>query len=158
MKAVLDSGPVIHLEQIDRLEILEVMQTGHITEEVRGEVGPQIVQKTDLKVKELKASSKDRAKHLSTKHGIELGESTAIALGKQLGLKLVFTDDLDARKTAENTGLEPHGTLALVTKAYSKDKVGRKEAENIVDSLYRDSSLFITKDLVQWTKKQIKDT
>lgn len=156
MKAVLDAGPIIHLEQIDRLELLEVISSSYITEEVRDEVGKAIIQKTDLEVKDLEASSKDRAKHLSSKHGIELGESTAIALGKQLGLNYIFTDDLDARKTAEKVNLEPHGTLALITKAYSKNIIDREEAEKIVDSLYRDSSLFITKDLVKWTKEQIK--
>jgi predicted nucleic acid-binding protein len=156
MKAVLDAGPIIHLEQIDRLELLEVISSSYITEEIRDEVGKAIIQKTDLEVKDLEASSKDRAKHLSSKHGIELGESTAIALGKQLGLNYIFTDDLDARKTAEKVNLEPHGTLALVTKAYSKNIIDREEAEKTVNLLYKDSSLFITKDLVKWTKEQIK--
>ena len=156
MKAVLDAGPIIHLEQIDRLELLEVISSSYITEEVRDEVGREIIEETDLEVRDLEASSKDKAKHLASKHGIELGESTTIALGKQLGLKLVFTDDLDARKTAEKVDLEPHGTLAVVTKAYSKNIIDKEEAEKTVDSLYRDSSLFITKDLVKWTKEQIK--
>jgi predicted nucleic acid-binding protein len=156
MKAVLDAGPIIHLEQIDRLELLEVISSSYITEEIRDEVGKAIIQKTDLEVKDLEASSKDRAKHLSSKHGIELGESTAIALGKQLGLNYIFTDDLDTRKTAEKVNLEPHGTLALVTKAYSKNIIDREEAEKTVNLLYKDSSLFITKDLVKWTKEQIK--
>jgi len=155
MKAVLDAGPIIHLEQINKLEILEVIDQGYITEEVKNEVGEDIINKTRLDIETLNASSKDKSKHISSKYGIDLGESTAIALSTQINSELIFTDDLEARKTAKSLDLEPHGTLALVTKAYSENLIDKNEANQIVDSLYRDSSLFITKDLVKWTKEQI---
>lgn len=155
MKAVLDAGPIIHLEQINKLEILEVIDEGYTTEEVKNEVGEDIINKTNLDVETLNGSSKDRAKHISSRYGIDLGESTVIALSTQINSELIFTDDLDARKTAKPLDLEPHGTLALVTRAYSENLVDKNEANQIVDSLYRDSSLFITKDLVKWTKERI---
>ncbi|MFO7793894.1 MAG: hypothetical protein R6V35_02855 [Candidatus Nanohaloarchaea archaeon] len=158
MKAVLDAGPIIHLEQINKLEILEVIDERHITEEVENEVGEAIINKTRLDVETLNASGKDRAKHISSRYGIDLGESTVIALSSQINSELIFTDDLDARKTAKSLDLEPHGTLALVTKAYSENVIDKNEANQVVDSLYRDSSLFITKDLVKWTKEQINSS
>ena len=50
--------------------------------------------------------------------GLGARESTAIALAKQEGVSLVFTDDLEAREVARSYGLEPHGTLAIVTRTY----------------------------------------
>ena len=156
-EAVLDAGPIIHLNQIERLDVLEVIENKATTEEVKKEVGQEIVEKSGLNVLELSPESKDRAKHLSNKYNIELGESTTISLCDQEDIDLILTDDLDARDTAKRLQIDAHGTLALVTRAYSEDILSQAEAIDTVEELRKDSSLFLTSDLVKWAKEKIRE-
>ncbi|MFB6199608.1 MAG: hypothetical protein ABEJ83_01910 [Candidatus Nanohaloarchaea archaeon] len=156
-EAVLDAGPIIHLDQIGRLYVLEVIENKATTEEVKKEVGQEVVEKSGLSVLELSPESKDRAKHLSNKYGIELGESTSISLCVQEDIDLIFTDDLDARDAAERFQIDAHGTLALVSRAYSEDILSQAEALEAIEELRKDSSLFLTSDLVKWAKERIRE-
>ena len=156
MKAVLDAGPLIHLREVDALHALEVVDECFTTPEIERELDPKILDKVQARVEPLEGRSKDRARHISERHQIELGEATAISLAKQRDVKLVLTDDLEARKTADSLGLEPHGTLGIVTRAYSESILELGEAQEIVESLYKDSSLFLTKDLADWAHRQLK--
>jgi predicted nucleic acid-binding protein len=157
VKEVLDAGPIIHLNQVGKLSVLEFLDEVYTSDEVAGEVGRDIIESTDIEVKELNPSAKDKAKYISSRNGIELGESTALALAQQVGAGIFFTDDLDARSTAKNLDIEPHGTLALVTRAYSMEAITQEKAVEAVEDLYQDSSLFITRDLVNWAIEKIKE-
>lgn len=156
-EAVLDAGPIIHLNQIERLDVLEVIDNRATTEEVEEEVGREIVNNSGLNVMELSPESEDRAKHLSNKYNIELGESTTISLCSQEDINLIFTDDLDARRTAKRLQIDAHGTLAIVTRAYSEDILSRSEAIDTIEELRKESSLFLTSDLVKWAKEKIRE-
>lgn len=156
-EAVLDAGPLIHLNQIDRLEILKVIEKQAITETVKKEVGKGIVDSSGLKIIKLSPESKDKAKHLSNKNNIELGESTSISLCDQEDIGLIFTDDLDARDTAKRLQIDAHGTLAIVTRAYSEEIISQSEAFDTIEELRKDSTLFLTSDLVKWAKEKIRE-
>lgn len=155
-EAALDSGPLIHLDQIDRLEILDCLENLYTTEEVAGEVGQQLTKSAGVEVEALEGEGKDFSKAASERYSIELGEATAIALARKKGIKLVLTDDLDAREAAESVGIEPHGTLGLVTRAFREEIIGEEGAIETVEGLYHDSALFITKELVDWAIQKIK--
>lgn len=155
-KAVLDAGPLIHLEQVNKLRVLDIIQEKIISTEVADEIGTKLREKADIKVKELDSKSKDKSKYIKNKYGLELGEATAISLSQQLDINLILTDDLDARSAAKKQGLEPHGTIGLVARAYTKEILNKNEAENTLEELQENSSLFLTTDLVNWAKKQIE--
>lgn len=155
--AVFDAGPLIHLNQIDRLDLLDVVETGYVPQPVVEEVGQSTVQKTELQIEPLEPSEKDRSRYLASKYGMDLVEATAVAFCIHRNVPLVFTDDLEARRVAKAVGLRPHGTLAIVTRAFREGNIGRGEAKQAVDELYEDSSLFITLDLVKWAKDEIEE-
>lgn len=156
-EAVLEAGPIIHLNQIGRLDVLDVIENKATTEEVRKEVRQEIIEKSGLSVLGLSPESKDRAKHLSNKYSIELGESTTISLCDQEDIDLIFTDDLDARDAAKRLQIDAHGTLALVTRAYSEEILSQAEVLEAIEELRKDSSLFLTSDLVKWAKEKIRE-
>jgi predicted nucleic acid-binding protein len=155
-RAVLDSGPLIHLNQVNRLEILNIVEEKIISREVADEIGSEIRKEAEVEIKELNSKSKDNSKYISNKHNIELGEATAISLAQQLDTKLILTDDLDARTTAKKLDLEPHGTIGAVTRAYKEDILDIEKAKKTIDKLQKNSSLFLTTDLVKWAKNQIE--
>ncbi len=155
-EAVLDAGPVIHLEQIESLELLDFIGKMYVSGEVADEIGKGITEQINVVEKPLEGEAKDNAKYLSNKYNIELGEATAISLCQQKGVKILFTDDLNARKVAERVGLEPHGTLAIVTRAYSEGIIEEEKAKTVIEQLRKDSRLFLTSDLVRWAKERIE--
>jgi predicted nucleic acid-binding protein len=153
--AVFDTGPIIHLGQVESLKALETIQQVLVPEEVVRELHRNPELPPNCSIMALTGRSKDLARIIGDRYGVGPGESAAIALARQEGVGLVFTDDLEAREAAREVGLEPHGTLALVTRAYREGIVGRAQALDCIERLHSRSSLYLTSDLVAWAKAQI---
>ena len=156
-EAVLDAGPIIHLDQIERLELLKVIERRYTTHEIENEAGKETVEDSGTETRDLSGEAKDEAKYLGDRYNLEMGEATALALCKQENIPLLLTDDLEARSTAKKLGIEPHGTVGIAVRAYSSGKIGREEAVKTIEELKNKSSLFITSDLVRWAKNQIRN-
>src|SRR3989344_2853024 len=86
---------------------------------------------------------------------IHIGESTGIALCKQERIELFFTDDLDARDTARHLGFDAHGTIAVLVRAFREKILTKNETVDALDRLHKQSSLFVTKEIVYTVVKEI---
>ena len=123
VRAVVDSGPVIHLSWIDRLDLLaelfaEVLAPPIVRDEslaappeTRGmEQIHALFQRGDLRVEALSgppdAALRDAA--------VDRGEAAAIQLAEEVGAHLFITDDAAARSLAERRGLNVTGTLGVL--------------------------------------------
>lgn len=158
-QAVFDTGPFIHLNEINRISLLTLFQRILTTNEILTECRRMIDKIKKLKnieKKELTGKSKDMAKYLVGRYGLDLGEATGIALCNQELIMLFFTDDLEARRVAKNLGFEPHGTIAIILRSFKEKKITKKEAEQLIEDLYSNSSLFLTSDLKDWTFREIE--
>ncbi|MFA4820293.1 MAG: hypothetical protein WC613_05045 [Candidatus Aenigmatarchaeota archaeon] len=162
-KAVFDAGPLIHLSQISALDALRLVNKAIIPYGVFEEIkfDSQNVQlkkrlERNIKIIYMSKDSNDMAKILSEKYSLGLGESQAIVLAKQENVKLIFTDDLDARTVAKSFGFEVHGTIGLVLRSYKEKFLAKKRAISIVRDLEEKSTLFLTSDLVEYILKEIK--
>ena len=157
--AVFDAGPFIHLHEIQQLRLLRlfrhVLTTNEGFEECKG-IAPLLAITRSISVREITAGSKDFTKYLMERYAIQLGEATAIALCKQESIRFFFTDDLEARGAARAVGFEPHGTLAIVLRAYRERLLSKAEAARAVAALYEESTLFFTRDLFEWTLQEIR--
>ncbi len=65
-------------------------------------------------------------------------------------------ESLEARKVATAFGLEAHGTLGLLLRAFREGELNHQEALQATDTLFRTSSLFVTSDLLLWIKREIE--
>lgn len=158
-KAIFDAGPLIHLSQIDALDALSLVDKAIIPHGVFEEIkfeSQRTQLKKSIKIVNLSKDSNDMSKILSEKYSLGLGESQSIALAKQENVKLIFTDDLDARTVAKSFGFDVHGTIGLVLKSYKEKFLTRKRAISIVTDLDEKSTLFLTSDLVECILKEIK--
>ncbi len=148
-KAVSNTGPIIHLTEINLLEAFNVFSQTLIPEEVEKELG---ISKTAIpkKIKVLKIlpEFKDRIKILSNQENIDLGEAFAIVLTMQEKADYFLADDLDARSVAIKYNIEVHGTVGIILRAFREKIIDKKTAIEKINELYHKSSLFITKDLV----------
>lgn len=160
--AVSDSGPLIHLFEIGRLEALLIVGTLLIPPEVSKEIGrgSSPVRVGDMKraeVRSLGPEGKDRAAALCGRFGLDLGEAEAIALCLENSIKLVFTDDLDARYVASKMKLDPHGSVGILLRAYSQGTLSQEEVLQSLDDLSTMSSLYVTSELVKQAKKAVNE-
>lgn len=161
-KAVADAGPLIHLAQINSFDVVGIIKTLVIPPAVFDEIcvhdlpGQKEVRTSPfITVKSLEARAKDAAKVLAVEYDLGLGEAEAIALAKQEQIRLFLTDDLAARFVAHRAGLEPHGTVGLVIRAFRGGMVTKERALRIIDDLYKKSSLFLTADLAKYIIQEI---
>ncbi len=157
-EAVFDAGPFLHAYEIGRMSLLDLLNSILTTEEVFMEcqhIQPILKSIQQLQKKNLSFQSKDFAKYLVEYYKIQLGEATGLALCKQEKIKLFFTDDLEARDISKILGFEPHGTLGLILRNFREKMITKKEAKLAVEELYTKSSLFLTRDLFDWTGKEI---
>jgi len=159
-RAVSDTGPIIHLSEIGRLKALrvaEVLIPPEVQRELtKGKVGAEINKFKFIRATSLSKRGNDIASILARRYSLSIGESEAIVLAKEKGINLIFTDDLDARDVAELEGLEPHGSVGILLRAYRGGILTRDETINSLHKLSSDSTLYITSDLVELATEAVK--
>lgn len=140
---VTDTGPLIHLAQADILHLLEL-------------VGEICVPKTVLT--ELERGSTDTSELEFTVEQVEYDDATYPHLdpGETAALVLcadrnavLLTDDLDARKTAQDEGIEVHGSVGVILYAYSHSELSEETAKRVLRALKQDTNLYLSSPLVE---------
>ena len=157
-KVVSNTGPLLHLNEIKLIKALDVFQEVHIAEEVKNELTKYNINiPKSIKLINLKPQFKDIAEILVNKFSLDLGESQSIALALQEKVDYFLTDDMDARTVANVHGIEAHGTVGIVLRAFREKVFNKETAIKKVNELYTTSSLFITKDLTNQVIKTINE-
>ena len=145
LAAVSDAGPLIHLGEIDSLELLSTLDTLLVPETVYKEVEAGGVPDG------LGALSYELVEAVESQVGAEkldAGERAAIAVAEQRGIVLL-TDDLAARETASDAGIEVHGTIGVIALGHGRGLLDRDEAASRMRALHRETSLFVTGAVVE---------
>ncbi len=118
---VADSGRLIALRQIDRIELLE-RSYGRVTvpPEVAREVAPSLGSLPPwIDVRQPTISERD----LPPRRGLDEGEFQAFALPIELRADLIIVDDRKARRWARTHGLPITGTAGIALRAKDKGLV-----------------------------------
>ncbi|VVB94439.1 Uncharacterised protein [uncultured archaeon] len=168
--AVSNTGPIIHLSEVDCFHCLRIVDNLLIPSSVESEIRSKNAPgKNELRnagwitTKELDGIQKEKADKISKDFGIELADAEAIMLAKTNNIKLLFTDDKSAREIAEYYGLEVHGSAGIIARAYRSKILSYEEVRKALERLHKDSSLYITDrvfkialDLVEMTRQEGK--
>ena len=153
LSAVSDSGLIIHLNEIRQLRLLNLFEILTIPISVLEEVG-----ELNLKnVKVVAVSEKDSALFVNSlkKFKLQKAEVDALYLAKNTN-SMFLTDDLGARDAANYLRVEVHGSLGIISIAYKKKIISFEEAEKYILDLYNDSTLFLTKSLVDLALSELE--
>lgn len=149
-KAVSNTGPIIHLTEIDLLKVLDIFSSIMIPEEVASELKRNKIQiPSRVKITKLISTNKDTVKLLTNQKDLDSGEAEAIALSIQEKPCIFLTDDLEARVVAKELGIETHGTVGIILRAFKNKLIEKNTAIEKIRSLHSLSSLFITRDLIE---------
>ncbi|WP_267644003.1 nucleic acid-binding protein [Haloarchaeobius amylolyticus] len=142
--AVSDTGPLIHLDEIDSLDLLSTVDELLIPQTVfdeldAGGLPPGLI---ELEYEIVEAESEPLAVELDP------GETAAIAIASERSAVLL-TDDLEAREAATDHDIEVHGSIGIIVLAYSHGELDKTEAAERMRSLQAETSLFITDAVVE---------
>ncbi|MCC6300190.1 MAG: DUF3368 domain-containing protein [Anaerolineales bacterium] len=117
---VVNTAPLIFLSKIKRLELLRLgADVIYAPSEVLSEL-KAVQDEAGIAVQEvlgnwlLEKSCKQQNLLAISRQALDPGEAEVVALALELGTTDVVLDDLDARRFARRSGLQPIGTLGLL--------------------------------------------
>lgn len=150
---VTDTGPLTHLGQANALDLLDQFGPLLVPEAVFAElqVGglPAGIDTVDRERRSVEIPD-DRWQSLDP------GERAALVLCRRVDGTLL-TDDLDARKKADELGIEVHGSIGVVLAAYANGLIDDERARATIRALESDSTLYLSPPLVERAIDRIDD-
>lgn len=158
---VCDTGPVLHLLEIDALDILGRLGEVFIPPAVEREMASHVASWDKrrpkwLHVKALDTRAADESVALQASGILHAGESESLELAKSLKSDWYLTDDAAARVLATSLGIEVHGTLGIVLWAAATEKLSSPEAEAMLESLAK-SSLWLSSRVLAEAKLALEE-
>lgn len=150
MRAVCDTGPLLHLIEAEALDTLRLIDAVYLPPQVAIEMGyllPGWHIPRWLMIDTLNASHAAEAVAWQQSDLLHAGEAEAIALARQIGAEWLLTDDAAARLFAGELGLEAHGSLGIILWAAAVGYFTRADAEEALTRLIK-SSLWLSSRVI----------
>ena len=146
--AVLDAGPLIHLDELGSLNLLtgyrEVLLPDIVEQEARKH-RPEI--QIDSISGLVRVSSSPAAAEsmfeLAAQFGLHAGELAAIAVLKEHHGDCLLSDDASARAMAEALGFQVRGTVGLILRGWRRQQISKAAARDLLKALPAKSTLHL---------------
>ena len=163
---VSNSGPLIHLARIDRLNLLkELFGTVIMPLDVKIEVvdrgkeegaADAFLIESEIRdgwivIEEI--TTRDGVKEIARRAGIEIGESAAIMLARRKKCPILL-DDLAARRFATGLGLEVAGSIGVLIRSAKNRRLPKSEALDALERLAR--VMWLSIDVYEDARKTIE--
>lgn len=147
VRAVVDAGPLIHLGEIGALSLLSAVDDLVVPETVIHELEegglPEGLTGLEYETRSVEETS-------ARFENLDAGERAALELVTRAGDEYVLlTDDLAARETATEEGIEVHGSVGIVVLAYRRGIVDYDSSVSYMWALHEKASLFVTAAVVE---------
>nr|WP_236035724.1 nucleic acid-binding protein [Halomicroarcula rubra] len=147
-----DAGPIIHLAEIESLSVLSAVDQLLIPQTVYDELeaGTVPLGLDDLLYDVVEADPAALSIELDP------GETAALAIATDRSAVLL-TDDLEARDAAVDLDIEVHGSIGIIVLAYTRDRISKSSAIDLMRALQSETSLFITDAVVERGVELLED-
>ena len=150
---VLDAGPLIHLDELGSLTLLDDFKELLVPAAVWNEVEqhrPALLGTTRLNVlrvvPELPCSPALVA--LSQLFPLHLGETQALQIATEHDVDLLLTDDTAARLAAKQLTIPVHGTLGILLRAVRRRQLSAAEVATLLREIPERSTLHVKQSLL----------
>jgi predicted nucleic acid-binding protein len=153
-RAVCDTGPVIHLDELGCIELLddftEILLPRGVKEEIdrhrpacleRSLLGYRLEQK-DITPREPLAT-------MCRLPSLDRGDVEALALMERIPRSLFLTDDAAARVVSAQVGFRVHGTIGIVIRSIRRGQRQPEEVLSILESIPARSTLHVRPSLLE---------
>ncbi|MBI4661310.1 MAG: DNA-binding protein [Verrucomicrobia bacterium] len=157
---VCDTGPVLHLQEAEALDLLSLIDSVYVPWAVDRElmrlVGDWPAHRPrQLQVVELETGSAEQAAHWTAAGLLHRAESEALALAHHVKAHWYLTDDTAARELAKSLGVEAHGSLGLVLWAAAHGHLSRLRSAARLEALFG-SSLWVSPSIREQARDALK--
>ena len=159
---VCDAGPIIHLDELNCLDLVFDFNKVFIPEAVLQEIKrhrPQVLKNDLFNYENIKVGSihNMELKTLVTSLSLHEGEQEALNLMLSKPESMLITDDSAARLAATTLKLKVHGTIGIIIRAIRRNQRSTSEVIEIVHSIPSKSSLHIKPAMLNSVLGQLKN-
>ena len=162
--AVLDAGPLIHLDQIGCPELLNIFHALYIPDAVWAETVENVKfgnistsNLVNLKRHSILANRFLKFIRNYDLKNLHAGETECLYLCQNKDISILLTDDLAVREASKRFGITPVGSLGIVVRAYRKGHISIDDAEKHIADLYDVSNLFVSRVIVEMAIAQLHE-
>jgi predicted nucleic acid-binding protein len=160
-KVVVDAGPIIHLDEIDCLNLLSDFNEIYVPEVVWKEAEhhrPFVIDNSSLPFIKTPVSE-DKSPNIilfCNAFNLDEGERHAIILSLQQQ-SIILTDDAAARIAAKSLGLRTHGTIGILLRSIRRKQLTPQAVIDHLIEIPDKSTLFIKKNILTEIINQVKN-
>lgn len=149
--AVADAGPLIHLDELSLLQLLNGFRIVRVPRTVHAEASRHRPRwrgraPTNVSVEDPPA---ERFEAILDESSLDAGEAAALALWELHRESVLLCDDLPARRYAESAGCSVAGTVGLILWAARTERLDVTSAREVLRSLPSKTSLHIRVEILQ---------
>jgi predicted nucleic acid-binding protein len=140
MEIIVDTTTLSNFLLINRLDILavvvgEICTTEQVMEEIKMCTVRNVLSEVDLShVEIIYLTEEDKSLFSRLNEMFGKGEASCLAVCMSRDLK-ILTDDMDARKFAQRTGIPVSGTIGVLVSATEKGIISRMEADDLLSKM-----------------------
>jgi len=161
LKIECDSGPIIHLDELNCLHLLEDFQEALIADAVQKEVKryrPLSLSKLNMPFVFSPGNVPNDTRLLTLCHifSLDAGEMEALSLMERHPQAIFLTDDASARMVAEQLGFRVHGTIGILVRSIRRNQMEPGEVLRILRGVPSQSTLYIKPSLLDEVILKIK--
>jgi len=158
---VCDAGPIIHLDELDCLDLLADFSQVLVPEAVWHEVQrhrPTACHHHSVTLQRVSpdAPAPPELEALAQLLTLHDGEWEALRLAMDHPQALLLTDDTAARVAASSLGIRPHGTIGVLVRAIRRHQRSKPEVLAILRSLPARSTLHLKRSLLDAVIAQVE--
>ncbi len=158
--AILDAGPIIHLDELGCLSLLSDFQELLVPDAVWKEVErhrPSALSNDQITfLKQSPPALSSALYALCEAFNLDRGEQEALAVCPLHPGAILFTDDAAVRLAAKTAGIRAYGTLGILIRAIRKKHLSPAEVIRTLEEISTRSTLFIRKSLLQEVIGKVK--
>jgi predicted nucleic acid-binding protein len=157
--AILDAGPIIHLEEIGSLSLLLDFKRLIIPDAVWYEVAyhrPAVFEHKDVNFEKVNVVLDEDILSVCRLFCLDNGEVEAIAVCSQYPDSILLTDDASARLAAKTLGIRAYGTIGVLLRAIRRKLLTPHEVIGKLEEIPLKSTLFIRRSLLREIIVEVK--
>jgi len=159
-EAISDTGPILHLNEIDKLDSLNIFERLHVTGLVANELNSYGIDvltlhlKTQFSLVDVDDEKRFQEINKLITKPIHPADTEVFILARDKNYSIpLLTDDLTLRRQLEQQGALVIGTIGILVKAYHNKLMNREELERAIDSLFEESTLYISRAFRSYIQK-----
>ncbi len=150
-EVICDAGPLIHLDELGCINLLEDFDLVWVPNQVWQEVArhrPGALETKILKRVDVELSSGVDFQTVVRALALDLGEQAALSFAKSHPKAILLTDDAAARMAAKAMGFRAHGSIAILLRAIRRQLREREAVLSLLRSIPSASTLHVRADLL----------